>query len=54
LRYGVCPDNLTDDEWFNLYASYKFVEKLEFENQKAAIISALAEIINQVTNNIEN
>jgi hypothetical protein len=52
-RYGVQPGELPDGEWFDLYAEYKFVEELEFKNQKAAVISALADVIAQVTGSHE-
>jgi hypothetical protein len=44
-RYGVSPDKLSDEEWFDLYAKYQYVEKLEFKNRKAAVIGAIAEIM---------
>ena len=47
-EYGIDPTKLSDKEWFNLYAEYKYTEKQRYEIILMANKQALAEIVNQV------
>jgi hypothetical protein len=47
-EYGIDPTRLSDEEWFNLYAEYKYTEKQRYEIILMANKQALAEIVNQV------
>jgi hypothetical protein len=45
---GVNPEILDFDNYCKLYAEWKFVEKVKYENQKAAILDAASEILKAI------
>lgn len=47
-EYGVDADALTDDDFFDLYAQYKYTEKRRYELMVSAGKQALAEVINKL------
>ncbi len=47
-QYNIDPTTLELDEWTRLYADWQFVEKVKHENQKAATMAAISEILKAI------
>lgn len=47
-RYGINPDELSDDEWCKLYAECEYLHEIELKEQKAVVEAAIIEVLNQV------
>ncbi len=49
--FGVNPSNLTDEQWYQYYADYKFIKKQEYENLENVIKNAFSDVLNRLLGN---